>query len=190
MVDIIHTQEHIATLSLPFLNLEVFADPTLSHQRIQHYLKLVERLWPQFRQVVQECGVYEETGLNLSRKVVDIELVWTVNEIMQILNRQYREKDQSTDVLTFTLLADAPDPSLWLSLPTVQLGSMFISVDWAEEAVRIDPSQDLDHYLMERFVHGLLHLQGMHHDTMPEYEKVVAIQKQVLEATFVSGEAG
>jgi probable rRNA maturation factor len=115
---------------------------------------------------------------------MEVELAWTTNDTMQSLNHQYRQKASPTDVLTFTLLADADEPELWMSLPVLQLGSIFISVEYAQAALKDTPDTPLTHYLLERLIHGMLHLFGMHHDTMEKYEKVVHIQKRVLAATF------
>jgi probable rRNA maturation factor len=113
-----------------------------------------------------------------------VELVWTNNQTMQTLNQEYRQKEGPTDVLTFTLLADAEDPDLWMSLPVLQLGSIFVSVEYAQNAILETPDTPLERYLIERFVHGMLHLFGMHHDTMEKFEKVVTIQNRVLESVF------
>jgi probable rRNA maturation factor len=186
MVELSFTRNHIASLSMPFLSLEVYADDgVLPKERMYHLHSLIEKAWPAFMAVADKENLYESLELNLKRKVLEVELVWTDNTTMQALNHQYRQKEQPTDVLTFTLLADAPDPSLWMSLPVLQLGSIFISIEYAIAAVQqLPPGTSMESYLIERFVHGLLHLFGMHHDTMEKYEKVLSIQRQVLDIVF------
>jgi probable rRNA maturation factor len=186
MVELPFTRNHITSLSMPFLSLEIYADEDmLSNQQLQALHKLLEKAWPAFLTVAETVNLYDSIELNLRKKVLEVELVWTNNATMQELNRKYRRKDGPTDILTFTLLADAPDPDLWMSLPVLQLGSIFISIDYAKAAIQeITPSTTLERYLIERFVHGLLHLFGMHHDTMAKYNQVVSIQHQVLDAVF------
>lgn len=183
---------YAGSLSLDGLELEISADPTLVSQdpgwlvQQAHLETLIQALWPHFVAIAQEEKVFDAVGVVMGRHTLEIELTWTGNALMQTLNRDYREKDAATDVLTFTLLADAPDPSSWLSLPVLQLGSIFISIDWAKQAIQETPDSTLEAYVLERFVHGLLHLHGQHHDTMDDYHRVVGIQKRVLEATYAS----
>ncbi len=105
-----------------------------------------------------------------------------------MLNQNYRQKNKSTDVLSFPQIADSSIHEQVIQLPSVQLGSLFISLDWAKkhqmEVTEVGKDNALTYYLMERFIHGLLHLMGAHHDTMADYERVVAIQKDVLAVIF------
>jgi rRNA maturation RNase YbeY len=181
---------HATSLSLDGLNLELFYDPALSEtqtgwtNRLQQLEQRIQALWPHFVTIAKTEGVFETLGVDFDRHTLEVELTWVGNPLMHRLNRDFRQKDAPTDVLTFTLLADSSDPGLWLSLPVLQMGSIFISIDWADNACRENPTQSVDAYLLERFIHGLLHLHGFHHDTMPQYHRVVAIQQKVLAATF------
>lgn len=179
MLELSFTRNHITTLSLPFLCLEVFAEQTIPIQKLNELSALLQKAWPFFLMVAEQQKIYENLSLDLKDKIMEVELVWTLNTTMQKLNEQYRQKQGPTDVLTFTLLADALDPELWVSLPVLQMGSIFISLEYAEKAIEATPDIPLNDYLLERFIHGMLHLLGMHHDTMEKYEKVVAIQNQV-----------
>lgn len=114
-------------------------------------------------------------------------LTWSIllvtNPEIHQLNQEFRHKDSATDVLTFTLTeTDTPLPSL----PEVNLGEIYLSIDWAKEAICKDWTPPLNFcspltlYILERMVHGCLHLLGVHHDTMADYHHVVAIQQKVL----------
>jgi probable rRNA maturation factor len=181
------------TLALPSLFLTIYADPELEalypdwdvrRQRLEDRLRA---LWPLFLTIAGEEGVFDKLGVDPARHTLEIELSWVANARMRQLNRDYRHKDAPTDVLTFTLLADSSHAAVWLHLPVLQPGSIFVSVPWAEEAIPPDEprrARAVERYLMERVVHGLLHLHGFHHDTMPDYERVVAIQNRVLTLVF------
>jgi probable rRNA maturation factor len=189
MVDIEFKHKHTASLTLPLLRLEVYTDDSLLSDQVplQKLQSLFQSAWPAFLAIAQKENLYDGWMVNFQKKVIQIELIWTDNKTMQALNAQYRQKNEATDVLTFTLLADAENPDLWMSLPILQLGSIFISVEYAKEALEKEqPLSEgrLIHYLLERFIHGVLHLFGIHHDTMEKYDQVVRIQKQVLEAVF------
>jgi len=85
----------------------------------------------------------------------DLELILCDDETIRILNRNYRQKDRPTDVLSFPLEGD---------LPGQPLGSLVISVD----RVRAK-AEELGHTEQEEltllFIHGLLHLLGYDHET-------------------------
>ncbi len=87
-----------------------------------------------------------------------VELLLTDAEGIRRLNRDFRNKDASTDVLSFPT-ADIGHPDL--NLP---LGSIAINVERAHEA-----SQRFGHTPQEEalllFVHGLLHLLGYDHES-------------------------
>ena len=83
----------------------------------------------------------------------DIELILTDNETIKQLNREYRNINKPTDVLSFPLedIEGAP------------LGSIIISVDKAKEvANNLNHSTDEEITLL--FIHGLLHLLGYDHE--------------------------
>lgn len=84
----------------------------------------------------------------------DIELIITDDHEIQMLNREYRRVDSSTDVISFPL-----EP-----MPMSPLGSIVISIDHVYQgAKRFDHSPDDELTLL--FIHGLLHLLGFDHET-------------------------
>lgn len=117
-------------------------------------------------------------------------LVLVNNHEIQQLNRDFRDKDQATDVLTFSLLENEHFTDILAQLPEVHLGEIYVSINWAKSEVckqmgenvtnSINFFESLSLFILERIAHGSLHLLGVHHDTMSDYNKVVAIQKQVL----------
>ncbi|MGD9554516.1 MAG: rRNA maturation RNase YbeY [Arcobacteraceae bacterium] len=82
------------------------------------------------------------------------ELIFTNNSSIQKLNKEHRNIDKPTDVLSFPLEFD---------LPHMPLGSIVISVDYAKEK-----ANEFNHTLEEEiallFIHGLLHLLGYDHE--------------------------
>lgn len=84
----------------------------------------------------------------------ECELILTDNPTIQELNKTHRNIDKPTDVLSFPLEFD---------LPHMPLGSIVISVDYAQEK-----ANEFNHTLEEEitllFIHGLLHLLGFDHE--------------------------
>lgn len=122
--------------------------------------------------------------------VWEVDLSITANDTIQVLNRDFRQKAQPTDVLSFPQWTPGdPVPTL----PEFSLGSIVVSMEWAlahaGHELEDDPNspeaqQALASFIIERTCHGLLHLMGIHHDTMDDYQRVKAIQQQVLHGIF------
>jgi len=96
----------------------------------------------------------------------DIELILTTDEEIQKLNKQFRNKDKPTDVLSFPL-EDAPN---------TPLGSIVISIDTAKKQAQ-KHSHSVEEEIKLLFIHGLLHLLGYDHEIdngeMREKEKEI-----------------
>lgn len=183
-----NTDDYLDSLTLPGLSMEIYAEQPLQ-AKANALLRFIQPLWSQFSAIAQQEKIFEALGLSLERQTLELDLHWVGDKTMQALNREYRGKDSATDVLTFTLFADQADPEPWRSLPVVQLGSIFIDIDWAEAELCRKPGLNLEHYLMERLIHGLLHLLGVHHDTMEAYGRVVRIQQSVLDSVFIQADS-
>ncbi|SFV68813.1 Metal-dependent hydrolase YbeY, involved in rRNA and/or ribosome maturation and assembly [hydrothermal vent metagenome] len=83
----------------------------------------------------------------------DVELIVTTNAVIQEINREYRNIDKPTDVLSFPYEA----------MPLTPLGSIVISVDFVQQkAEEFSHSQNDEFSLL--FIHGLLHLLGYDHE--------------------------
>ena len=94
-----------------------------------------------------------ETILNeLTQK--DIELILVKNDEIQRLNKEHRNINKATDVLSFPLEFD---------FPNMPLGSIVISIDFVE-----DKAKEYNHSFLDEltllFIHGLLHLLGFDHE--------------------------
>jgi|TARA_R110002033_G_scaffold87544_1_gene137553 probable rRNA maturation factor len=84
----------------------------------------------------------------------DIELILVYNDEIQTLNKEHRNIDKATDVLSFPLEYD---------MPNMPLGSIVISVDFVE-----DKAKEYNHSFLDEltllFIHGMLHLLGYDHE--------------------------
>ncbi|MBC1484229.1 rRNA maturation RNase YbeY [Listeria sp. FSL L7-1485] len=116
----------------------------------------------------------------------ELSLTFTTNEGIREINRDYRNKDQATDVISFALeeLGEGETEIDWddfdLETPKM-LGDIIISTEKAEEQ-----AQEYGHTKARELgflaVHGLLHLLGYDH-MEPEEEKIMfGLQKEVLDA--------
>ena len=88
------------------------------------------------------------------------------------LNRDYREKDYATNVLSFP--AELPP-----GVPLPILGDLVLCAPViAREA--IDQGKPLKHHYAHMLVHGVLHLLGHDHMDEAEAEAMEAIEREVL----------
>jgi probable rRNA maturation factor len=130
---------------------------------------------------------------------VSLSLLITGDQTIQRLNKQYRQQDKPTDVLSFPLLdtplVTAPLDQLWTSpeaevslpsfvsppdLPT-NLGDIVIS--WPtvlRQAAEAGHSSTYE--LLYLLVHGILHLIGYDDHSEAGYQAMVSIQQSVLQA--------
>ena len=117
------------------------------------------------RMTVEEA--YPEHQFEVSVTICD-------DEYIHSLNKEYREKDKPTDVLSFPMLEfDTPDV---LTL----LGDIIISVDTAERQAE-EYGNTLERELCFLSVHSSLHLLGYDHETSEEDEKyMIEKQKEIL----------
>jgi len=104
---------------------------------------------------------------------VHVSVVWTDDNEIRGLNRQYRQKDEATDVLSFSYL-EKDEP-----LAEGELGELVISLDTLKK-------QAASHNHDERteaeilFVHGLLHLLGYDHEKPDGFDPMLALEKKYL----------
>jgi len=96
----------------------------------------------------------------------DIELILTTDEEIKKLNKEHRNKDKATDVLSFPLE----------NIPGMPLGSIVISVDTAKRGAE-EFGHSVENEIKLLFIHGLLHLLGYDHEIdngeMREKEKEI-----------------
>lgn len=70
---------------------------------------------------------------------------------MQKLNKKYRGKDKTTDVLSFNINEE------------LHLGDIVVNIDQAKRQAG-EYKNTLEEEIAELVAHGMLHLQGVHHE--------------------------
>ncbi len=109
----------------------------------------------------------------LSEKRSDLEagLILTDDAEIQGLNRDFRDKDNATDVLAFAM-REAPGGHL----SSEMLGDVVISV----ETARRQAKRGLEREILFLFSHGLCHLIGYDHQTDAQEAKMPARMRALL----------
>ena len=115
----------------------------------------------------------------------DFSVTFVTDNEIQELNREYREIDAPTDILTFRL-DDAPSFPISFEeedvdfLNNEEMGDIFISLDTMRrnaEEFGVREEEELSRLLL----HGILHLRGLDHKTNDfEKEEMLKEQEDVL----------
>ncbi len=110
----------------------------------------------------------------------DFSMTFVTDAEIRDLNREYRDKDEATDVLTFRLKDDSSFPSF--DFMDEELGDVFISIDAVSRNAETF-SVPLTEELTRVMLHGLLHLLGYDHETNDfSTEKMLIKQENILSA--------
>ncbi len=110
----------------------------------------------------------------------DLTIVLTDDEQLQDLNRDYRDVDAPTDVLSFS--ASELDPETGRRY----LGDILISVQRAEEQAAA-AGHPLEAEVQLLVVHGVLHLMGHDHAEAEDKSRMWTAQSEVLASLGLSG---
>jgi probable rRNA maturation factor len=111
----------------------------------------------------------------------ELSVTFVSNERIQEINREYREKDRPTDVISFALeeMGEGELEIVGGDIPRV-LGDIIISIPKAREQ-----AVDYNHSFMRELgflaVHGLLHLLGYDHMNEQDEKRMFDRQKEILD---------
>ena len=96
------------------------------------------------------------------------------DETIHQINKEYRQKDCPTDVITFSLFCDDENAMIYRKM--ADLGQIIVSVETAKKQAKTT----LEEEILTLICHGILHLFGFDHLTKKDYDFVVGIQNRVI----------
>jgi len=111
----------------------------------------------------------------------EVSITFVSNERIQEINREYRDKDKPTDVISFAMeeLGEGEVELIGADMPRV-LGDIIISIPKA-----IEQAEEYGHSFLRELgflaVHGFLHLLGYDHMTEEEETEMFTRQKEILD---------
>jgi probable rRNA maturation factor len=131
-------------------------------------------------EVDEDMLVALETAVNtslsyLSSPPTSLSLLLTDDKRLRQLNRDFRQTDSATDVLSFP--ANEPLPNK--SEPQLYLGDIAISVPYAHKQAQMN-GHSLVAELQLLAIHGVLHLLGYDHLEQTEKEEMWSLQELML----------
>lgn len=117
---------------------------------------------------------------------VSFSLSFISEENMHSLNKQYRNIDSPTDILSFAALdgSDSDNQFVIAGEDKTNLGDILICPEvYKRNAVEFKVSEDEE--LHRLLIHGVLHLSGMDHKTNDmENEPMLKLQEEILSQLF------
>lgn len=139
--------------------ISVLIDETL---KVQDYTSL-------FVNISQQVFTYLEF-----HEEVDLSINLMNDAAIQALNRQYRQLDRPTDVLSFE--SDEMDPETGIRY----LGDIAISYNRAHAQAE-EAGHPVENELQLLIIHGILHLVGFDHDSLEAKKTMWTKQAQILD---------
>ncbi|NHM30357.1 rRNA maturation RNase YbeY [Neobacillus terrae] len=111
----------------------------------------------------------------------ELSVTFVTNDKIQEINREYREKDRPTDVISFAMeeMGDGEIELIGADLPRV-LGDIIISTERAKDQAE-EYGHSFERELGFLAVHGFLHLLGYDHENEEDEKEMFSLQKDILD---------
>ena len=122
------------------------------------------------------CKAFPKKYKFLNKKV-SFTLLLSNNKNIKKLNKDFRNKNKSTDILSF------PFSEKIRILKETYLGDIIISYNFIDQP----KSQDLKFFkkkLIKIFIHGFLHLVGFNHIKDKDYKKMLKEEDQIYKSVI------
>ncbi|MCJ8345783.1 rRNA maturation RNase YbeY [bacterium] len=120
-----------------------------------------------------ECAKLHKFTEFLSNKLdmsdfCEISISFVNESEIQELNRDYREQDKATDILTFTI--ESP-------MENMDMGDIYLCPGLFVDEFSLNSDEKVLYFLL---THGFLHLLGWTHDEQESFDKMMNFQKEIL----------
>lgn len=106
----------------------------------------------------------------------EVDLLLVDNETIREMNREYRDKDMATDVLSFPMYEADEEID---DEEEILFGDIVISLERAQEQCQ-EYGHSLEREVMYLLVHGLLHLAGYDHMEEEDKKQMRAQEEKLL----------
>lgn len=112
-------------------------------------------------------------------RAAEMSVTLTDDARIRVLNRQWREKDKATNVLSFPA-AEVPE-----DVTPEPLGDVIVALETVLAEAQAEDKRPQDH-LVHLVVHGTLHLLGFDHEDDAEAEEMEEMERGILEGLGIS----
>ncbi len=153
------------------MELKIYFENQQDKEKVDYDLKIL------LRHAIIETLEYEGHD-----KVTEVSITFTDNEKIHALNKQYRDVDRPTDVLSFPLLdAEGEDDGFTPMPPELEtmLGDIVLSLEKAREQ-----SEEFGHSFEREVafltVHSMLHLLGYDHEKSEADDADMRLRQRII----------
>lgn len=108
------------------------------------------------------------------KKELEASLVFVSKKEIRQINRKYRQKDKTTNVLSFSFLDEGAR-----DLEKNYLGEVFVCPEYAEQEAQ-KYGWSLEKNLARLITHGLLHLYGFDHQTLKKRQRMENLENIIM----------
>jgi len=156
-------------------------------ENLQDKIEVTDDMADLFRKTVEKSLEAENFGISS-----EVSILLVDNDKIKEMNKEYRNIDSPTDVLSFPMLdmvegkleSDAGDYDL--DEGVLLLGDIVISMEMAQKQA-IEYGHSFERELAFLLTHGLFHLLGYDHETGEEEKRMLGKQEAVLESIGLRG---
>lgn len=153
----------------------------LSDNRTEEFIS--EEIMKAVEKVAYETLVYDEFDTEC-----EVSLSFVSDEEIQEINKNFRDMDKATDVLSFPQIDyDVDEVVMTNEKGEIVLGDIIISVDTAKRQAE-EYGHSLKREICFLTVHSMLHLLGYDHMTEEEEVEMFGKQKDILEKAGITRE--
>lgn len=122
---------------------------------------------------------YEPSCLSSYKfKTLCFDIVLCDNEKIHEINREYRNIDRPTDVISFAIFADSKPGERFIFDNEINLGEIILSLEKTQSQAT-ENGQTFKDELYFLLAHGILHLMGYDHQSEETLERMWNIQKEM-----------
>lgn len=133
--------------------------------------------------VLEHAAQHEKTG------EAEVSVTFTDDESIRAINRDYREKDQATDVISFSMEEQGEDEVAIIGETGPRLlGDIIISVERTKLQAE-EYGHSFERELGFLAVHGFLHLLGYDHMNEQDEKEMFGKQEEILTSLGVTRDA-
>lgn len=121
---------------------------------------------------------------------VSLSVSFVSDETIKLLNKEYRQIDKSTDVLSFVFNEQLDEEELTFYLSQIkikELGDIVINYNQAKQQA-LQYNHSLTREVCFLFTHGLLHLLGFDHKKIDDEKNMFCLQEEILKELKINKE--
>ncbi len=143
----------------------------------------IETPWPAGQWddlAARAAAAAEQVAPELANPRLSASLLFTSDAEIHVLNREWRQRDKATNVLSFPMLGREELLALDADGPPELLGDIALAHETCAREAE-DKGVPLEHHAMHLIVHGLLHLAGHDHEiSTADAEAMEALETKAL----------